>query len=184
MKKIFTLLFTAMILLSVVFTTNTAEAKSNFSFKQLKGETFYFSSGVGAWSTELTMAADGTFQGEYSDSDAGDGGKGYTGTVYLCKFSGKFTNLKKISKYVYSMELKQLKYPKNKKAQIKKKVRYVYTDPYGLEEGKLFYLYLPGMKVKDLPESFRDWTHLLSSDAPKKLKFYGLYNVTKEYGFS
>ena len=48
-----------------------------------------FSSGAGAWGTGLTLAADGSFSGEYHDSDMGDSGDDYPdGTVYLCNFPG------------------------------------------------------------------------------------------------
>ena len=50
-----------------------------------------FSSGAGAWRTSLILNADGTFVGEYSDSDMGDIGDAYpNGTFYFCSFSGQF----------------------------------------------------------------------------------------------
>ena len=42
-----------------------------FSFESLKPFTFVFSSGAGAWSTMLEIQEDGSFSGQYSDSDAG-----------------------------------------------------------------------------------------------------------------
>ena len=68
-----------------------------------------FSSGVGAWGTGLTMAADGSFSGEYHDSDMGDSGDDYPdGTVYLCNFSGKFTEIKQLDDHSYSLTLEEL----------------------------------------------------------------------------
>ena len=59
-------------------------------FAQLP-QTFVFSSGAGAWSTQISIKADGTFTGHYEDADAGDAGDGYDSTVYQCDFSGRFT---------------------------------------------------------------------------------------------
>ena len=35
--------------------------EETFSFEELKGNRFVFASGAGAWSTELTIGADGSF---------------------------------------------------------------------------------------------------------------------------
>ena len=44
--------------------------------------TYIFTSGVGAWETELTLYADGTFTGQFHDSNMGETGYGYpNGTV-------------------------------------------------------------------------------------------------------
>ena len=46
----------------------------------------------------------------YHDTDMGDIGKGYPyGSMYVCEFTGKFKNLKKINKYTYSVKLTKLK---------------------------------------------------------------------------
>lgn len=42
-----------------------------FSFSELKGSRFVFSSGAGAWQTELTVAEDGSFQGSFQDVNMG-----------------------------------------------------------------------------------------------------------------
>ena len=41
----------------------SAEAEGEFSYKDLKGLTFAFSSGAGAWGTILTIQEDGSFEG-------------------------------------------------------------------------------------------------------------------------
>lgn len=186
-RKMVTWLLAISICFSTIQVANHAEARTTkndgFSFKKIAGKTFTFSSGAGALCTELTITSKGTFKGVYHDVNAGDTGKGYHGTKYICNFSGKFTDLKKINKYTYSMKLRKIKKKSKNKTKIKNKIRYIYTDPYGLEKGKIFYIYLPGIKVKKLPKDFRMWTDLFGSDAPKKLSFYGLYNRKAQYGF-
>ena len=55
-----------------------------------------FSSGVGGWGTSLTLERDGTFSGQFHDSDMGAIGEDYpNGTVYLCHFPDGFRTLKK-----------------------------------------------------------------------------------------
>ena len=59
------------------------------SYSRLGRFSFSFSSGVGAWGTDLEVYADGSFKEVYHDSDMGVTGEGYpNGTVYLCGFSG------------------------------------------------------------------------------------------------
>ena len=58
--------------------------KTEEIFGKLPSE-FVFSSGAGAWATILNIESDGTFTGEYHDSDID--------TVWICEFSGKFTPL-------------------------------------------------------------------------------------------
>ena len=80
-----------------------AEAEGEFSYKDLKGLTFAFSSGAGAWGTILTIQEDGSFEGNYHDANMGDIGEGYpNGSVYICEFSGKFTEPKKENNFTYS----------------------------------------------------------------------------------
>ena len=68
-----------------------------------------FSSGVGGWGTSLTLEQDGTFSGQFHDSDMGAIGEDYpNGTVYLCHFSGRFSDIEKVDEYSYSMTLSEL----------------------------------------------------------------------------
>ena len=49
---------------------------------------FTFMSGAGGWSTVLTIHPDGSFSGNYFDSDMGDSGDGYDATQYVSTFHG------------------------------------------------------------------------------------------------
>ena len=44
---------------------------ATLSFTEFKNLTFEFSSGAGGWATQLSIHSDGTFAGEYFDSDMG-----------------------------------------------------------------------------------------------------------------
>lgn len=145
-----------------------------------------FSSGAGAWGTDLTLAADGSFSGEYHDSDMGDSGDDYPdGTVYLCNFSGKFTEIKQLDDHSYSLTLEELSsdYEQGKEW-VEDGVRYVSSEPYGVEQGKDFILYLPDTPTDGLNEEFLSWwPGQYQEDQSDTLDFYGLYNVDMGYGF-
>lgn len=83
---------------------------AEFAFADLNGWEFWFGSGAGAWRTLLKISVDGTFYGNYMDSDMGDTGEGYPrGITYVCEFSGKFTSVKKVGDYEYSLQCENLK---------------------------------------------------------------------------
>ena len=62
--------------------------------------------------------------------------------------------------------------------------RSVFSELYGLEEGKTFFIYLKGAPVEELPEAFLSWI-----EAPRarkeegSLSCYGFYNLSQQYGF-
>ena len=85
---------------------SAAEPQEEFSFQDISDYVFSFSSGAGAWSTELRIHADGTFKGHYQDADMGDAGEGYAGgTLYVCDFTGKFGGLEKVDDVTWKMKL-------------------------------------------------------------------------------
>ena len=147
---------------------------------------FVFSSGVGAWSTQLTLQPDGSFTGHYEDTDLGDMGEEYPGgTVYFCDFSGSFAPPGKVDDHRWTMVLEYLSTQKEPgEVTYENGVRYISVAPNGLEQVQEVFLYLPGAETKDLPEEFLSWTtSAFAGDAPEELPFYGLYNVNEETGF-
>ena len=61
-------------------------------FQTMAGLEWSFSSGAGAWSTELYIQTDGSFSGDFHDSDMGDCTDEYPyGTLYFCAFSGRMS---------------------------------------------------------------------------------------------
>ncbi|MGN0335526.1 MAG: lysozyme inhibitor LprI family protein [Lachnospiraceae bacterium] len=164
------------------------DEKDVFSFADLKNIEFWFASGAGAWSTDLTIHADGSFSGEYHDSDMGDTGEGYPkGTRYLCNFSGQFTKPVKVNEYTYSMQIQDLSCDEEVgKEKIMDGVLYRYSEAYGLEGAENILIYLPGAPLSELPEEFRSWVGYndLSNTTETELPFYGLNNEAKQYGFA
>lgn len=162
-------------------TSDSVNAKLPFTDTQ----SFIFSSGVGGWSTDVDINPDGTFTGTYHDSDMGDSGDGYDSTMYICNFSGKFKDIQKIDDYTYSMKLDSIETEDMQDTWIEDvngtKIRYIAAEPYGMETGEQFYLYLPGTSVSILPEEYVNWVYGLSEQST--LQYYGLYNVEPQYGF-
>lgn len=168
-------------------TEEQGDAQEEFQFSDLSDRVFYFSSGAGAWFTELRIKGDGSFEGHYQDADMGDAGDDYpNGTLYYCDFYGNFDQLEKVDDLTYRMKLSCISFRQEpEQEEIIDGVRYIYSAAYGLD-GEDFYLYLPDSKVADLPQSFREWVGYYNLEAvqEEKLNFYGLYNVQGEQGFS
>lgn len=119
---------------------------------------FWFSSGAGGWYTEMTVTEDGLFQGHYQDSDMGSGGDGYKGTYYFCDFIGNFESIEKIDDYSYRLTLGDLTVTNEKTEEwIENETLHVPSAPYGMENCKTFYLYMPGTNVTQFPEDFLSW---------------------------
>lgn len=149
---------------------------------------FVFASGAGAWGTLVTLEADGSFAGGYNDSDMGDSGEGYPhGKHYYCEFQGRFGNFKQIDENTFSMTLEELTFePEAGVEEIRDEILYVGSEPYGLESGKEFVLYLPQASVLDLPEEFLSWwpnRYEWDGETQKALGCYGFLNQETGAGF-
>lgn len=157
-------------------------------FTELSKYQYIFCSGVGAWQTILTIYEDGTFSGYYNDSDMGDIGEEYpNGTNYSCIFDGKFTTPKRVNDYTYSMTIEAISLVNEAGTEeIVEGIRYIYSEPYGLENAKEIYIYTTKAPIKELPEGFRNWAGYMGlNDVNEEyLPFYGLYNVETECGFT
>ena len=127
---------------------------------------YSFLSGAGGWSSSLKINSDGSFTGSHFDSDMGDRGTGYpNGTVYHCDFSGKFGNVKKIDDYTYTMELLSLtQTEKQDTSYIKDGVRYICSYPYGIQDGKIFEVYLPGKPMSEISDDCKWWLLSMRSE--------------------
>lgn len=149
-------------------------------------DNFIFSSGVGAWSTEITIADDGTFTGKYHDSNMSDSGSGYpNGTVYICDFRGKFTMPQKINEYIYSMNLEFLEVDGTPGTEYyENDIRYIVSDPNGFDNADEFLVYLPGCPLAETAEEFLSWSFVntkIRNTIPTGV--YGIYNVGGSTGF-
>ena len=166
------------------------EQEDSFSFADLERLEFWFSSGAGGWATQMTIRPDGSFFGEYFDSDMGVTGEGYpNGTQYQCDFSGQFTEPVKVNDYTYSMQIRDIQYEKEPGTEeIRDGVLYVYSDAYGLNEAEDILIYLPGAPLAELPEEFRSWIgysdSMMEMTDETELPFYALNNEAQQEGFS
>lgn len=142
-----------------------------------------FSSGAGGWGTYITLEPDGSFTGLYRDSNMGEGGDGYESTVYLSYFSGRFMDIRKNPDNTYTMFLDYCSYdtPIGTETIEEGFIRQVYTEAYGISQGGMFTLYLPGTPISELPEGYTEWIWNISSR--KNLYGFGLYNIEEQAAF-
>ena len=164
----------------------TANAAEETSIWEEVPEYFVFSSGVGAWATELQVEDDGSFTGVYHDSEMGDTGDGYpNGTVYFCNFSGKFTEPLRFDECMYEMDLEELETEGTEgESYIENGVRYVYSEPYGISGGTQFTLYTPGQPYEMVSEDFAWWVRSSSgSQETDYLTCYAICNAATQDGF-
>lgn len=146
------------------------------------GLVMMFASGAGAWSTNLYLNADGSFTGDFHDSDMGDL------TMYECEFSGMFSQIEKIEDYAYKMQLDSLK-TKHEAGEEAfydmgdgNVLKVVQSTPYGLDGGEEFVFYLPNAPLDELDDEFLSWA-ITEDGSGTVLGRYGLYNINGENGF-
>ena len=122
-------------------------------FKDFAGK-YSYSAGVSGSHTSFTLKADGSFEGECSDSFWTEKTSSYpNGTVYICSFKGRFTEPQKVNSYTYKMTLSNIALKKNRGyEEIKNGIRYVYTaSAPGFNEVKNMYIYTKGAPISNLP---------------------------------
>lgn len=170
------------------FNTTADNQSRDLTFEDLSHYAFQFCSGAGGWSTDFEIEKDGSFKGNYHDSDMGDTGENYeNGTRYICGFSGNFTGLTKINDYTYEMKMENLTYEETPgKEEIADGVKYIYTDVYGLEGTDTFKVYLPGAPVSDLSEEEYFWVRTANENGAEEsqdtLTIPVIVNEKMEYG--
>lgn len=169
-------------------TGSVAAGVTEFTFADVEGREFYFSSGAGAWYEVLYIHGDGTFEGHFQDSDMGMTGEGYpNGTLLYSDYTGTFTKPQRLDETTWTFRIDSIQYANPVgMEEIKDQTLYTYTDSYGLGKALDLYLYLPGSDIAGLPEEYRSWVGYYNLEAVKetKLPFYGLYNVNNQTGFS
>ena len=167
----------------------TAEAVSDLPLPEGQPLNMIFCSGAGAWDTTLTLNPDGSFEGIYRDDDMGDIGEGYDGTAYLCTFQGRFGSIRKLDDSTYVMTLSELNLTTSHQVGqkwIEDGVRYVSSEPYGLDGGTDFIFYTPEAPLSKLSQAFLSWlpySYKQEPQNPETLSYYGLYNKDMGYGF-
>lgn len=181
MKKLLTLIVA--VALSLCATLAVAETAP--SFEEMSALEWSFSSGAGGWGTYLYMEPDGTFTGNYHDSEMGEIGDDYPqGSLYGCAFHGRLTLGEQVDAYTWKVHVDEVELDEGQVPEaIEDGIRYVTTEPYGIKAGSDMLLYLPGTPVDALPEEFLFWAHLLGDDIPEELPYYGLYDAAEDTGF-
>ena len=144
---------------------------------------WYFCSGAGGWSTDLTLAADGTFTGCYHDWDGGEDDRYSGGCLQECVFSGRFSPAEKISAYEYRVVITELELAQPAGLQFVRDDTLVTTaNAYGCGLGDSFIIYLPGTPVERIPPVYHMWASVASDEWHTKA--FALYNMTSAFGFS
>ena len=153
-------------------------------FETLSGLEWSFCSGVGAWSTELLILADGSFTGRYHDSEMGESADEYPdGTVYFCSFSGRMSLVGQPDSNTWEIRVDELNKDPAEES-IGDGTRYVPSEPYGLSEGDVMLLYAPGTPAASLSEEMQLWAHLLDQETPPpELEEWFLCSEANDSGF-
>ena len=151
-------------------------------FKSIPGE-FVFSVGAGGWQTVININEDGTFTGKHTDNEFTTIGEGYPeGSIYICEFTGKFSEPVMIEENLYSSTIEKLDYNKNTDDfYIKDGIKYIYSIPFGLENADKITFFLPGASGQSLPEEARDW--FFDSDKIKETVPEDLYLIMNPKDF-
>lgn len=161
-------------------------AEGDSLFETLAGLEWSFSSGVGGWSTDMRMQADGSFTGEYHDSEMGETGDDYPyGTLYGCSFNGQMAVVEQVDENTWKLRVERLEMDEGQVPEaIEDGIRFVTAEPYGLSEGDEMLLYRPGTPVNVLSESMLFWAHIIGrEDPPSALDAWFLSSEKNDSGF-
>lgn len=163
-------------------TENETRSDEESIFSSEHGTDFYFMSGAGGWSSEMTVYPDGSFKGTYHDSEMGSTGPGYPGgELYLCDFSGKFSNIHKVNDLTWSMTIESLDEKEVNDGEIKDGVKIIQGTAYGLDDGKEFEIYMPGTDLSTLTEDAKSWYYGYGLEENGTLDNMLIYNVNGGY---
>ena len=155
-------------------------------FEELAGLDWSFSSGVGGWSTELNILSDGSFIGNFHDSEMGETGEDYPeGTIYVCSFSGRMSLIEQAEENVWKIRIDELKLDEEPGGElVDDGARFVYTEPYGVSEGDEMLLYAPGTPMDVFSEDMLFWAHVLDREDPiTELDTWFLTSEKNDSGF-
>ena len=181
MKKITALL----LILFLALGAACAETPAGSSvFETMADMEWEFCSGAGAWSTLLWIREDGSFIGEFHDSDMGDCTDEYPdGTVYLCSFYGQMGAAEQADSNTWKIRVDRLLVNEAEET-IVDGTRYIPAAPYGLSEGDEMLLYGPGTPVSIFSEEMLLWTHVQDEEVPPtELQSWFLSSETNCSGF-
>lgn len=174
----------AVLMLCMTLALTASAAAEETLFASLADLAWTFSSGAGAWSTDLRIQPDGSFTGDFHDSDMGDCAEAYPyGTVYFCAFSGHMSLKEQVDENTWKIVIDRLDFDLEEES-IVDEIRYVPTEPYGVSEGDEMLLYRPGTPVSVLSEDMQLWAHVLDQETPPlALETWFLCSEKNDSGF-
>ncbi len=180
MKRTISLFVAVFILLSLVtpaYAVSSDSVDEAGEYAYMAGR-YLHTSGVGGWGLEVQIQPNGCFTGNYSNTEYGMRSDNYpNGTVYLCGFSGRLSDLKKVNDYTFSAQISEHTYADTPgEEKIIDGVRYV-NAAVGLGKvGDTVLIYTPGAPVAQLPEDFVQWIEMPNGKiTTANLGHYGLY---------
>jgi hypothetical protein len=182
MKKLLSILTALTLLLCA--SAVSAEAAEPF-FAQFTGMEWNWSSGVGGWSAELRILPDGSFSGEYHDSEMGESGDSYPyGTVYTNSFTGRLVCVDQADEYSWIIRVDQLQ-PEHAAGTewIDEGIRYVASGTFGITQGDEMKLYRPGTPFSAFTEDMIFWAHKEEQDSADELSRWFLTSSANNSGF-
>ena len=145
------------------------------------------SSGAGGWRTQITLKEDGTFVGDYYDSEMGMSHTDYDYTVNICEFSGKYEIIEKIDDYSYTFKFTEVQSEKDEGEQwIEDRIRYVSSGHWGVSVDQEYILYTDKTPIEKVSENLLVWwpyKYNYEEENIKTLMCYGLYNKDEEIAF-
>ena len=183
MKKTIVWVFALLFVLAA--TVGCAEQTVSF-FAQFEGMEWSFSSGAGGWSTDLRILPDGSFSGEFHDSEMGESADAYPGgTVYYCSFTGSMSLSGQADENPCTIRIDSLIESPGQEETIDDGIRFVPSRPYGLSEGDEMQLYRPGTPTDGFTDEMKMWAHLFdeAESEPATLENWFLYSAGNDSGF-
>ena len=161
---------------------NASVVLTNGYFPMGMPSVWCFSSGAGAWSTEMTVMEDGAFIGYYHDWDAG--ADVYPrGELQECCFAGQMSIPERISDYEYRIvvsELVQEGVPGD--TFVRDEMLLTVSRPYGIDAGDSFILYMPGAPMNRIPPAYHEWASVAGDEW--HIRGFALYNMTAGFGWN
>lgn len=144
---------------------------------------WYFCSGAGGWSTELTIMEDGTFSGYYHDWDGGGDDAYPRGTLEECTFTGCFAVPERISACEYLVVVDSLTQEGTPgDSFVRDEMLVTISHPYGIGKGDWFIIYLPGTALNRIPPAYHEWAAVRSNDW--NTLAFAMYNMTDGFGWN
>lgn len=165
------------------FIALTPEEESVFLAEN--SDTYYLTSGVGAWGAYLTVRPDGSFDYNYHDFDVG--------TYYICHAQGQFGNVIMLDEFTYGVEVTELTYEYDIDSEWVEtdydgaEINYHATDSYGVHQGDVLTFYHSGIATSELPYEYLTWytmPRLIQEDQlPEVFALSGYYNASDDFAF-